>query len=396
MMSTGTRDGGGGDGDDSKHDSNGAVVTATPTTTTMTPATSANAMAASTNVMTTPATTVNDDHHQGPDHEIPQQPQHPQQQQQIHGESNHFETVQAERQQQQENEEEEEEEDEENMEEGAQHQEQKRIRGYNMVLSHFLTHCQSHFLNVGTSSTSQNIKIVSYNVEGPDISIFNAFERYSSFRDDYLQGDEDIICIQEAKQTGILESVFSDYPYTYITKYSTTHNDWDFSCFCHRATDQYMVILSKYPFLSTHNQLIQKDSHGDGWQRKVQYVRVDIGNDLDPIHVYNFHNSNVPEGASTDQAESGLLKFKMYVWMTQFKILNQDLTNDVFMVGDFNLNSYSTVMNILGTNLIKHHSGVDYIVSNLNHDDNKGYYDTSNAPNIISDHPAIWASYVVD
>ncbi|WP_372806553.1 endonuclease/exonuclease/phosphatase family protein, partial [Pontiella sp.] len=128
---------------------------------------------------------------------------------------------------------------------------------------------------VGDTSTAfagvdvaPELSIITYNVHGGNGDPENNIQ---AFRDDFMN-DEDVLCFQEVDYGdcwNAVTNVFSDYPYWYRTKNEITL--W------YKSGQTSIAILSKYPFLTTAEELIQTDPTYDKWQRHAQHVTIQLG-----------------------------------------------------------------------------------------------------------------------
>ena len=242
-------------------------------------------------------------------------------------------------------------------------------------------------INISASEgpISEKLRVISYNIhggKGPD-GEGTPLANLTAFRNNFMQ-NEDVICLQEVDNGDCWEavqSVFSDYPYRYRTINTTTR----YSGFLSSLNKQTSIaIVSKYPFVSTENELIQTDPAEDKWERHAQHVTINIGGE--PVNIFHFHNTYNFNDNDWEYEKSGMTKFRDYVY-SQLGISSLSQGGRLVMLGDFNL-LQANVATILPTPAHKW-NGRDHI-SSVPLFSASGHYATVGAD--LSDHPALWAS----
>lgn len=238
----------------------------------------------------------------------------------------------------------------------------------------------------GLNSNSA-LKIMTFNVYGAIKS------ELVDFRDNYLNGDENVLCLQEVSNVGEVLEVFqsgpshrnedavSAFPYYQSVENYTDKNFWGV-----RKRNN-VVVLSKFPIVRQNSKLIQKDPGGDRWRRHAQYVRLKVSN-TKSINLFHYHNTYNWHNNSSQSEKAGMVSFK--AWVEQ--ILGTSLstsTPDVYLTGDFNLSS-SLCKPILGNSLNYSSYFVDYVVSTNASISGNG---NITVPASMSDHRPVWASF---
>lgn len=243
-------------------------------------------------------------------------------------------------------------------------------------------------INISASAgpISEKLRVITYNIhggKGPD-GEGTPESNLTAFRNTFMQ-NEDVLCLQEVDNGDCwtaVQSVFSDYPYRYRTINTTTRYTGGFS-FLNKQTS--VAILSKYPFVSTHNKLVNTDPSIDKWERHGQHVQIEIGNEI--VHIFNYHNTFDPEDGGTSSEQAGMVKFRDYIIE---RLGANALTEQgrVLALGDFNINGnlLDGIMPDLvqrQTDWVDHVAGMSYFSAS-------GAYATAQAD--LSDHDAVWAS----
>lgn len=229
------------------------------------------------------------------------------------------------------------------------------------------------------------LRVLTYNIhggKGPN-DAGTVSENLNAFRDDFFQG-EDVLCLQEVdlgEAWDTVQSVFSDFPFRYQTINTTTRYSGILS-FLNKQTS--IAILSKYPFASTHNKLVNTDPSIDKWERHGQHVQIEVGGEI--VHVFNYHNTFDPEDGGTSSEVAGMEKFRDYV-VERLGANALSETGRVLALGDFNING--TLLDGIMPNLVVRATDwVDHVAS-MSHFSASGVYSTVSAQ--ISDHDAVWA-----
>ncbi|MCP5537401.1 MAG: endonuclease/exonuclease/phosphatase family protein [Akkermansiaceae bacterium] len=241
--------------------------------------------------------------------------------------------------------------------------------------------------NIAIIGASSEFRILTYNIHGGKgpADEGDLTTNLTTFRNTLMQG-EDVLCLQEvgagnASNTtadwATVKSIFPDYPYTYQTVNKQTRYWWS-------SGVTSIAILSKYPFESTHSQLIQTDPQGDEWERHAQHVQIRVGGEL--VDIFNFHNTyNFFEDDYASEKE-GLTKFKNYV-LDRLGVASISNAKRLLMLGDFNVRQ-ANVDPILAppsrqSHVLDHIAGTPVFSGG-------GNYDTVTPD--LSDHRAVWVS----
>lgn len=240
--------------------------------------------------------------------------------------------------------------------------------------------------NIAILGDYSDFAALTYNIhggEGPD-GEGDVTSNLTSFRDNYMHG-EDVLCFQEVDfdngEWDIIKGIFSDYPHTFQTVNTTTRYSGIFSGFNKQTS---IAILSKHPFTSTHEELIQIDPAVDKWERHAQHVTIDL--DGETINLFNFHNTYNFNDNDWEYEKSGFVAFKNYV-LSRPGISSVTSGSKTIMLGDFNL-LQANVVPIIGSPAHKF-NGRDH-VNSIPLFTQSGVYATSNAD--LSDHNAVWAA----
>jgi len=239
-------------------------------------------------------------------------------------------------------------------------------------------------ISADASPISDKLRVITYNIhggKGPNDQ-GTPLANLTAFRDNFMQ-NEDVIALQEVDNGDCwtaVQSVFSDYPYRYRTiNQETSYFFWE------TPKQTSVAILSKYPFTSTHNKLVNTDPTYDKWERHGQHVQIQIGHET--VHIFNYHNTFDPDDGGTSSEVAGMEKFRDYVTeRLGANALSQ--RGRVIALGDFNING--TLLNGIMPNLVqKQTDWVDHVAAMSNFT-TSGVYATTGAN--ISDHDAVWAS----
>ena len=239
--------------------------------------------------------------------------------------------------------------------------------------------------NVAVLGDYADFSIITYNIhggEGPN-GEGDPDSNLTAFREDFMN-DEDVLCLQEVNNGECwtaVQSVFADYPHQYRTINQTTGFIWPWQS--QQQTSN--LILSKYPFETTHDQLIQIDPGGDRWQRHAQYVTIKLGENI--VHIFHFHNTFNFNNNDFQSEKEGMIKFRDNYVFDQLGITELAEADRLIMLGDFNL-LHEDVSEIIVTT-DRRFSGRDHINSMMQHSLD-GQYTT--VASRLSDHPAIWAN----
>ncbi|MGJ8655842.1 MAG: endonuclease/exonuclease/phosphatase family protein [Akkermansiaceae bacterium] len=240
--------------------------------------------------------------------------------------------------------------------------------------------------NIAILGDYSDFAALTYNIhggKGPD-GEGTVTSNLTSFRDNYMHG-EDVLCLQEVDfdngEWDIIKGIFSDYPHTFQTINSTTKYTGGWS-FLNRETS--IAILSKHPFTSTHEELVQIDPTEDKWERHAQHVTIELGGET--INLFNFHNTYNFNDNDWEYEKSGFVAFKNYV-LSRPGINSVTTGSKTIMLGDFNL-LVANVTPIINAPAHKY-NGRDH-VSSIPLFAHSGVYATSNAD--LSDHNAVWAA----
>lgn len=236
-------------------------------------------------------------------------------------------------------------------------------------------------------AASADFRVVTYNIHGGKGSGDSTYNRQNiiDFRDNFLQG-EDVLCLQEVDfQSGWwddIKSILSDYPHTYQTINETT------KIFTSKETS--IAILSKHPFVTTHNELVNTDPTYDKWERHAQHVQILVGQEL--IDIFHYHNTYDPDdgnGVGTSEY-AGMENFRDYILD---RIDAQALTDRgrLLALGDFNIGG-STVDTLMPDLVERKSDWVDHVVGMFDFE-NSGVYSTGGAGADLSDHDGVWATF---
>ena len=144
------------------------------------------------------------------------------------------------------------------------------------------------------------------------------------------------------------------------------------------------AVLSKFPFVSTHSQLIQADPGRDQWLRTAEHVRLQIG--AAAIDIFNFHNAYNWFNNDYQYEKSGLVAIRNYVTGLLGVVTVNDGGNLV-MGGDFNLYQDNVVATLLTPGQVD--NGLDHFCA-VPHLQSTGTYNTID--NLGSDHNAVWGA----
>ena len=240
--------------------------------------------------------------------------------------------------------------------------------------------------NIAILGDYSDFAALTYNIhggEGPD-GEGDVTTNLTSFRDNFMHG-EDVLCFQEVDfdngEWDIIKGIFSDYPHTFQTINTTTRYS-GFLSVLNKQTS--IAILSKHPFTSTHEELIQIDPAVDKWERHAQHVTIDL--DGETINLFNFHNTFNFNDNDWEYEKSGFVAFKNYV-LSRPGISSVTSGSKTIMLGDFNL-LQANVVPIIGAPA-HHFNGRDH-VSSIPLFTQSGVYTTVSAD--LSDHNAVWAA----
>ncbi|MDP0490446.1 MAG: Ig-like domain-containing protein [Verrucomicrobiota bacterium JB023] len=255
---------------------------------------------------------------------------------------------------------------------------------------------QALFLdNVAITGVVNELAVLTYNIHGGygPSNEGNPNDNLTAFRDNFMQG-QDVLGLQEVGQGSTAadeyqaaQDVFSaEYPYSFQTIYEATDRSWFQS-----PLESSLAIFSRYPFVSTHSQLIQIDPGGDEWSRYAQHVVIEVAGEA--INIFNFHNTYNFFDNDYEWEKAGLAKFKDYVYeRLGISDWSEADASNVIMLGDFNLRNGSNfldVTEVLAPPVIVSNS-LDHIASVEDYS-SSGSYATVAAD--LSDHPSVWASY---
>jgi endonuclease/exonuclease/phosphatase family metal-dependent hydrolase len=235
-------------------------------------------------------------------------------------------------------------------------------------------------------TVAPELSIITYNIHGgygPDDE-GTPESNLIAFRDNYMN-NEDVICMQEVDGDSdddcwaVIPDIFTNHPYSF----RTINQETDYS-FWETPKETSIVILSKYPFVTTDDELIQTDPTYDQWERHAQHVTIQVGEDV--VDIFHFHNTYNFNDNDWEYEKSGLVSFRDYVY-SELGISSLDEAENLIMLGDFNL-LYANVQTILDTPELKY-DGRDHICS-VPYFTSSGKYATVTGD--LSDHPALWAS----
>jgi endonuclease/exonuclease/phosphatase family metal-dependent hydrolase len=231
------------------------------------------------------------------------------------------------------------------------------------------------------AATATELRVLTYNIhggEGPD-GEGDPGSNLTAFRNTFMN-NEDVLCLQEVNLGDCwtaVQTVFSDYPHRYQTINETTRG------FGTKQTS--IAVVSKYPFLSTQNQLIQTDPGGDEWERHAQHVTIQVGEQV--VDIFNFHNTYNWFNDDYESEKEGLTKFRDNYVFPRLGISSVVEADRLIMLGDFNV-LHANVTAILAPPDLKY-NGLDHIAS-APFFTIEGVYATAAAD--LSDHNAVWAS----
>ncbi len=188
-------------------------------------------------------------------------------------------------------------------------------------------------ISAGPGPISDKLRVLTYNIHGGKgpAGEGTPATNLAAFRSNFMQ-NEDVLCLQEVDNGDCwtaVQAVFSDYPY----RYRTINQETDY-WFWETPKQTSIVILSKYPFTSTHNQLIQIDPTYDKWQRHAQHVTINIGGEA--VNIFHFHNTYNFNTNDWEYEKSGMTKFRDYVY-SRLGITSLSNGGRLLMLGDFNL-----------------------------------------------------------
>jgi endonuclease/exonuclease/phosphatase family metal-dependent hydrolase len=228
-----------------------------------------------------------------------------------------------------------------------------------------------------TAENIPNIRLISYNIhggKGPDGE--GTLEQNLAAFTELLNG-EHIVCLQEVvpDDWDKIKSLFPAYQYRFYLPQVSTKNI--------RQKEGGNAILSKLPILDYENKLIQTDPGGDQWERKAQFVEVQVGAQFQILHLFHYHNTYNWHLNDSQSEKEGLEKFMSYIAES---IEPGDL---VAATGDFNLSNNEARQIIHEPPFASHFSDwVDHVFSTTPLQVH-GIYPTVNLN--LSDHNAIWA-----
>ena len=226
--------------------------------------------------------------------------------------------------------------------------------------------------NVNTSK-QKKIKIMSFNFYLRSYYIFHDHsfdckdERLNQFIDNYLD-TYDIICFQEV--FGVFSLFCNDLINRAKNKgfywYVVPKNPNFFSC---RFVDSGLTIISKYPIVHSETVVFNESTSFDRFAEKsFQYCIIDT-----LINKFNEHpkylhliNTHLQSNYKINDSNISEIRYKQLYQIREFiekKDLNnnfnfQDNENDLFIMGDFNINCYD-ITNCLNVNYEKYSE--DYI-----------------------------------
>ena len=234
--------------------------------------------------------------------------------------------------------------------------------------------------------TFEELRVVTYNMHGgfgPN-NEGTPLENLTSLRDNFLQ-DEDILCLQEVDLEEVWETVqevFSDYPHRFQSINTTTRFSGLFS-FLNRQTS--VVILSKLPFLSTHEELVNIDPSIDRWERHGQHVQIEIGGEI--VDIFNYHNTFDPEDGGTSSEVAGAENYRDYI-LSRVGPNALSQRGRLLALGDYNISA--ALLDSIMPNLVDRATDwVDHVAS-MSSFSSFGVYPT--VAERISDHDGVWAS----
>lgn len=237
-------------------------------------------------------------------------------------------------------------------------------------------------ITANSGAISDKLRVLTYNIhggKGPS-GQGTPLSNLTAFRDTLMQ-NEDVLCFQEVDNgdcwTAVQDVFFEDYPYYYRTFNNETYIfSWPYA-------QTSILILSKYPFVSTHSQLIQTDPGGDRWERHAQHVKINIGGKA--VNIFNFHNTYNFFDNESESEKSGLTKFRDNYVLPRLGISSVSEGERLIMLGDFNV-LHANVTAILAPPDLKY-NGLDHIAS-VPFFTNEGVYTSG----LLSDHNGVWAS----
>ena len=245
--------------------------------------------------------------------------------------------------------------------------------------------CQKIDLNqefpIDPSSTAvvvPNIRLVSYNIHGgKGPAGEGTLDQNLTAFTELLEG-EHIVCLQEVvpAEWDKIKSLFPTYQYRYFLPQVTTKNKW-------KKKGGGNAIFSKLPILYYDSKLIQTDPGGDRWQRKAQFVKVQVGGQYEVLNLFHYHNTYNWHHDDSQSEKEGLEKFMSYI---SESIQPDDL---VVATGDFNLISFDALQIISEPPFTSYVSNwVDYVFSSSPLLE-QNFYPTVELE--LSDHNAVWA-----
>jgi len=192
---------------------------------------------------------------------------------------------------------------------------------------------------------------------------------------DLLTG-EHIVCLQEVPPAvwDIVKNLFPDYEYRYFVPQLTTVNI--------RKKKGGNAILSKLPMLYYEDQLIQTDPGGDEWERKAQYVQIQVGSQYQVLHLFHYHNTYNWHINESQAEKEGIKKFQNYI------MDNISSGNLAVAIGDFNIH-LPYALQIIPNDPFEYHVSfwVDHIFA-TGKLAGQGRYPTYGLK--LSDHDAVW------
>jgi hypothetical protein len=245
------------------------------------------------------------------------------------------------------------------------------------------------------SNTTENLKIATFNTYGASKSKLQTLKSN-------LPSGVNVICFQEIVNVSDIMEVFSSgsshrnedsyssFPYCSVVLNKSTKNRWPMS-----DKKGYSVIISKFPIIRQSFKLIQRDPHGDKWERIAQYVKLKV-NTFTSIDLFNYHNTNRYAGVAP--AEEGIRKFRIFIneslGLSPNSTADLNSQHNLFIAGDMNLNASGSqrtfIENTFGTSLSYAAYFVDYVISSEIYS-NAGVV----ALPAVSDHDLLWASYSI-
>lgn len=255
-----------------------------------------------------------------------------------------------------------------------------------LALAFILSACSKDLLTELPSVDSERVpqaefRVVSYNIhggKGPN-GEGNFGDNLSDFR--AMLQDESILCFQEVEPNCWigLKTIFSDYPHSYYVEQRSTKFGTNLA--------GGNAIFSKFPISAYDHALVNTDPGGDKWQRKAQYIKMFVGNEMQYVNLFHYHNTYNWQNNDSEAEKQGFRNFLS--WVVSKDISSAEMT---VLIGDFNLsasqcnkiltNDYPDVrVRLVASNW------VDHIFTNGAAAAN-GIYQTRNA--LLSDHNAVW------